>query len=100
MTKADIIENVYVKLGGFSKKESAELVDLVFETMKETLALGEKIVIESLIGSRFSGRVVEDTEFGPHRAVVPEVEGRAHITGRHEFVLDPDDQLRHGFMLR
>jgi integration host factor subunit alpha len=45
MTKADIIENVYVKLGGFSKKESAELVDLVFETMKETLAIGEKIKI-------------------------------------------------------
>jgi integration host factor subunit alpha len=45
MTKADIVENVYEKLGGFSKKESAEIVELVFETMKETLGRGEKIKI-------------------------------------------------------
>ncbi|HLV68073.1 MAG TPA: integration host factor subunit alpha [Polyangiaceae bacterium] len=45
MTKADIVQAVYAKLGGFSKKESADLVDLVFETMKETLGRGEKIKI-------------------------------------------------------
>lgn len=45
MTKADIVQAVYTKLGGFSKKESADLVDLVFETMKETLGRGEKIKI-------------------------------------------------------
>ena len=45
MTKAEIVQAVYTKLGGFSKKESADLVDLVFETMKETLGRGEKIKI-------------------------------------------------------
>ena len=45
MTKADIVHAVYTRLGGFSKKESADLVDLVFETMKETLGRGEKIKI-------------------------------------------------------
>ena len=45
MTKADIVNAVYTRLGGFSKKESADLVDDVFETMKETLARGEKIKI-------------------------------------------------------
>lgn len=45
MTKADIVESVYEKLGGFSKKESAEIVELVFETMKDTLGKGEKIKI-------------------------------------------------------
>ncbi len=45
MTKADIIEAVYEKLGGFSKKESAEIVELVFETIKDTLGKGEKIKI-------------------------------------------------------
>ena len=45
MTKAEIVQAVYSRLGGFSKKESAELVDLVFETMKETLGRGEKIKI-------------------------------------------------------
>ena len=45
MTKAEIVQAVYSRLGGFSKKESADLVDLVFETMKETLGRGEKIKI-------------------------------------------------------
>ncbi len=45
VTKADIVQAVYSRLGGFSKKESADLVDLVFETMKETLGRGEKIKI-------------------------------------------------------
>ena len=45
MTKADIVQAVYARVGGFSKKESADLVDLVFETMKETLGRGEKIKI-------------------------------------------------------
>ncbi len=45
MTKAEIVQAVYDRLGGFSKKESAELVDLVFELMKETLGRGEKIKV-------------------------------------------------------
>ena len=44
MTKADIIEQIYEKVG-FSKKESAEIVELVFDTIKETLEKGEKIKI-------------------------------------------------------
>jgi len=64
------------------------------------IGIGERIVIESIIGSRFSGRVAEATRFGPHAAIIPEVEGAAHITGRHEFVIDPSDPLRNGFILR
>jgi len=45
MTKADIVQTIYSRLGGFSKKEAADLVDLVFETIKETLGRGEKIKI-------------------------------------------------------
>jgi integration host factor subunit alpha len=45
MTKAEIIDCVYEKVGGFSKKESAEVVEAVFETMKETLAHGDKVKI-------------------------------------------------------
>lgn len=44
MTKADIIEQIYEKVG-FSKKESSEIVELVFDTIKETLERGEKIKI-------------------------------------------------------
>ncbi|MBX3182193.1 MAG: integration host factor subunit alpha [Polyangiaceae bacterium] len=46
MTKADIVNAVYADAGGgYSKKESADLVDDIFETMKEALARGEKIKI-------------------------------------------------------
>jgi len=57
-------------------------------------------VIESIIGSRFTVRLIETTTFGPHAAVIPEVEGRAFITGCHTFCIDPDDPLRQGFILR
>ena len=45
MTKADIVENVYEKLGVYSKKEAAEIVEVVFEAVKETLSSGEKLKI-------------------------------------------------------
>jgi len=45
MTKADIIEAVYEKVGGFSKKEAAEIVESVFGQIKDTLERGEKIKI-------------------------------------------------------
>src|SRR5450432_2279634 len=44
MTKADIIEGVYERVG-FSKKESAEIVELVFDTLKETLERGDRIKV-------------------------------------------------------
>jgi|SRR5690606_12157845 len=45
MTKAEIIDAVYERVGGFSKKEAAEIVEAVFDTMKEVLADGDKIKI-------------------------------------------------------
>ena len=64
------------------------------------IKVGEPMVIESIIGSQFTACVKEVTSFGPYQAVIPEVEGRAFITGKHEFLIDPDDPLRNGFMLR
>jgi proline racemase len=61
---------------------------------------GESMVVESILGTRFSGRIVETTTFGPYPAVIPEVEGSASITGRNEWLIDPADPLRHGFILR
>jgi proline racemase len=62
--------------------------------------VGQPLVIESLIGSRFTVRVVEDAHVGPYAAVIPEVEGSAWITGRHEFVLQPRDPIGKGFLIR
>ncbi len=64
------------------------------------IGLYQPIVIESIIGSRFTGQAVEATKFGGYDAVIPEVEGSATIIGRHEFFLDPLDELRNGFFLR
>ncbi len=64
------------------------------------IALGQPILIESIIGSRFTGRAVEETAAGKVMALVPEVEGSAWITGRHEFLLDPRDPLAAGFLVR
>jgi trans-L-3-hydroxyproline dehydratase len=61
---------------------------------------GDAVVIESIVGSRFTGRVLEETRFGPYDAVIPEVEGSAAITGRNELWIDPTDPFRHGFILR
>jgi trans-L-3-hydroxyproline dehydratase len=74
---------------------------LALHHAKGELAAGETIVIESILGrhSAFSGRVVETAQVGPYAAVVPEVGGAAFITGRHEFVVDPRDQVGQGFLL-
>ena len=60
----------------------------------------QPIAIESIIGSKFTGRVIEETTFGPYAAVIPEVEGEAHIVGRNELWINPNDPLKDGFMLR
>ena len=67
---------------------------------KGLIDVNQSIVIESIIGSRFKGKVVATAPYGPYDAVVPEIEGTAHITGRHEFLIDPDDPLKKGFVLR
>jgi proline racemase len=60
------------------------------------LAAGEPLLHRSIVGSEFTGQVVEELADG----VVTEIEGSAHLTGRHEFVLEPDDELGEGFLLR
>src|SRR5687767_1468046 len=62
MTKAEIVQALYTRVGGFSKKESADIVDLVFEMMKETLGHGEKIKI-----SGFGNFVLRDKRQRPGR---------------------------------
>ncbi len=64
------------------------------------LGVGESMVIESIIGSRFKAGVKSETTFGDYPAVIPEVEGRAYIVGKNEFIFDPEDPLNHGFILR
>ncbi|MGN6446941.1 proline racemase family protein [Amnibacterium sp.] len=62
------------------------------------LAIGDAFVNESFIGSRFVGRLVAQTSVAGRRAVVPTITGRAWITGRAEYVLDPTDPFPDGFV--
>jgi proline racemase len=64
------------------------------------LPRGEELRHRSIIGSEFRARVVGDTEVAGHAAVITEVEGSAHRTGEHRFVLEDDDELGTGFLLR
>jgi proline racemase len=63
------------------------------------LAIGEPFVNESLIGTRFTGRLVEETRVGSFQAVVPEITGRAWVTGMGRYVLDAEDPFPAGFAL-
>jgi proline racemase len=66
---------------------------------RNEVKVGQRLVIESVIGTRFTGCIAETTAIGKYAAVIPEVEGTAHITGRHEFILDPNDPLKSGFIV-
>ena len=61
---------------------------------------GESIQIESILGTHFEGYVSETTSFGPYDAIIPRVSGQAYITGKHIFLVDPEDPLKDGFFLR
>jgi len=67
---------------------------------RDEISKGDRVTIESIVGSTFTGRIVDTTTVGEHPAVVPEIEGSAHITGRAELWIDPDDVLGRGFLVR
>jgi trans-L-3-hydroxyproline dehydratase len=64
------------------------------------LALGDTLVNESIIGTRFTGRAVSETTVASYPAVIPEVAGQAHITGFATWVIDDIDPVAGGFFLR
>jgi len=86
MTKADIIEQIYEKVG-FSKKESAEIVELVFDTMKQTLERGEKIKI-----SGFGNFVVRAKR--PRVGRNPQTGEEIEITARRVLTFRPSQVLK------
>ena len=67
------------------------------------LGIGQPFVTESIIGTRFTGQVVAETQVGSGAeafpAVRPRIMGRAYITGLQQFVLHPDDPFPTGFRL-
>ena len=66
---------------------------------KGDLGVEQFLRFEGILGTAFGGKIVEETQLGPYPAIIPAVEGRAWLTGRHEFMIDPDDPLKEGFLL-
>lgn len=97
LTKADIVEKIY-KDAGFSKKEAADLVDLVFNVMKNTLASGEKVKI-----SGFGNFSIRDkhTRMGrnPQTGDSMSISARRVITFKPSQVLKEDVTERYGHRL-
>jgi proline racemase len=61
---------------------------------------GDSITVESIIGSVFTGRILEETSIGDQPGVIPEISGTAHIIGRSSLWVDPSDPVSPGFFLR
>ncbi len=87
MTKADIIDAVYDRLGGYSKRESSEVVDLVFETMKDVLARGDRLKV-----SGFGSFVVRDKAARKGRN--PQTGESLVISARRVLTFKPSQVLR------
>jgi proline racemase len=73
---------------------------VAIERERGRLGPGRDFVVESIIGTRFTGRIAREIKWEGYDAVVPEVEGSAWITGRNEILIPPADPLAEGFILR
>ena len=87
MTKADLVENIYQKTG-FSKKESAEIVETVFDLIKSTLEEGEKIKIAG-----FGNFVVK--EKATRRGRNPQTGDEIKISSRRILTFKPSQVLKY-----
>jgi proline racemase len=63
------------------------------------VGVGEEVVNESFIGSRFGARILRETTVGGRAAILPSITGRAWVTGTAQYLLDPTDPFPAGFLL-
>ena len=87
MTKADIVEKVYEKIGGFSKKDASQIVESVIDIIKDTLARGEKIKL-----SGFGNLVVRDKNARIGRN--PQTGDEITISARRVLTFKPSQVLK------
>lgn len=67
---------------------------------RKEIDFGEIMTIESITDSVFKGSVISEEDYGPFTAVIPQVEGTAYITGMQTFLINPNDPMKNGFILR
>jgi trans-L-3-hydroxyproline dehydratase len=64
------------------------------------MRVGERVAIESILGTVMEVEVAGLSTFGPYKSIIPKVTGSASFTGSHQFWFDPEDPQREGFLLR
>ncbi len=67
---------------------------------KGELKVGERIRVESILGSTMDVEIKKLVDYGSRQAVIPEVFGNSWYTGRNEIWIDPDDPFANGFIFR
>jgi proline racemase/trans-L-3-hydroxyproline dehydratase len=67
---------------------------------KGLLKMNQDFIYESILETKFKGRVLEETKVGEYDAIIPEITGSAFITGHSQFFIDPEDPVKHGFVLK
>jgi integration host factor subunit alpha len=87
LTKADFVESIYSKVGGLSRRDSADIVDLLFEAIKETLARGEAVKV-----SGFGNFVVRDKKARVGRN--PQTGRDIEISARRVLTFKPSQVLK------
>ena len=63
------------------------------------MEVGQSIINESFIGTRFKGTILGETTVGPFTAIIPQITGSAYITGVATYLIDADDPLKDGFLI-
>lgn len=76
---------------------SAKLADLY---AKGELKIGDSIINESIICTKFVGKILSGTKVGEFDAIVPEITGSAYITGFSQYLIDLEDPVKYGFILK
>lgn len=96
------VKNVYVdEVGNIDRSPcgTGTSAGMAARYAKGGLGIGETFVTESVLGSIFYGKLVKEVNIAGVKAVVPEITGRAFITGIHQFMIDEDDPFKYGFLL-
>ncbi|MBC7263186.1 MAG: proline racemase family protein [Chloroflexi bacterium] len=99
--RATMKNAVVVPPGGIDRSPCGTGTSAKMATLyaKGALGLNEEFIHESIIGSLFYGKLIEETKVGEYKAVVPTIRGSAYIMGIQQFVLDPRDPFPAGFFL-
>jgi proline racemase len=63
------------------------------------MRVGSTVTSRGLLGLDFTGRIAGETEVEGRRAILPEITGTAYLTGFSQFLFDPDDPVRTGYLL-